>query len=433
MTEEQPPIPPSPGHLRRRGSDPTLGTPSPLPSGARQLIATVAVWSFGVGLTLPFTLILLRDVRGIALPTVGLLLAVPAVVGLAAVAVSGPLVDRLGPRTVLRIAFAIFAGANVLLAFATTPFTALLALTLFGLGWGPSLPVLSALMNGLVDGTEQVQRAFGVQFTAGNAGVGIGGLVGAAVVDVGRPATFGVLYVACAVSCAVAAVFLPGAPAPHQVDDAAQVSYREVLSDPVFRRLCLVSLLFAFTGYAALETGMPAFARVVGHVSPSAIGLVFAVNSVVIVGGQLLVLRLLRGRRRSSALAVAAGLWALSWAVLGLVPRLGTDERLLAMLVFSGVFALGETFMAPSLQPVVNALATDRLRGRYNAMSGVCLSIAFIVTPPISASLIGNGLSTVWLAGIIAGCLLAATLAARLSRRLTDDQDGRAPWVTEAR
>jgi MFS family permease len=391
----------------------------------------VTIWSFGVGLTLPFTLILLRDVRGIALPTVGLLLAVPAVTGLAAVSVSGPLVDRLGPRTVLRMAFLSFGVANVLLAFAITPVTALPALALVGIGWGPSLPVLSALMNGLVHGTRQVQRAFGVQFTAGNAGVGVGGLVGAAVVDVGRPVTFETLYVACGVSCAVAAAFLPGAPAPMQADDAGQPSYREVLSDPVFQRLFLVLLLFAFTGYAALETGMPAYARVEGQVSPSAIGLVFAVNSVVIVGGQLAVLRLLTGRRRSSALAVAAGLWAFSWAVLGLVPGLGTDERVLAMLVFSGAFALGETFMAPSLQPLVNALATDRLRGRYNAMSGLCLSIAFVVTPPISGSLIGNGLGMVWLAGIIAGCLLAATLAARLSRRLTDEQDGGARgWIS---
>jgi MFS family permease len=396
-----------------------------LPPAARQLIATGAVWSFGIGLTLPFTLILLRDVRGIALPTVGLLLAVPAVLGLAAVAVGGPLVDRLGPRTVVRTSLASLAAAHALLAFASTPVTVLPALVLFGVGWGPLLPVLSAMMNGLVEGSEQLQRAFGIQFTAGNAGVGLGGLVGAAVVDVDRPMTFEVLYLACAVSCATAAVFLPWAPAPVQVENAAQPSYREVLSDPVFRRLTVVCLLFAFSGYAALETGMPAFARVVGHVTPSALGLVFAINSVVIVGGQLAVLRLLRGRRRSWSLAVAAGLWALSWLVLGLVPNISADDRVIAMLFFSCVFALGETFLAPSLQPMVNALATDRLRGRYNAIAGLCLSIAFVVSPPISAWLIGNSLSAVWLAGIVAGCLLAAIMAARLAHRLTDEQDGR--------
>ncbi|MCW2599765.1 MAG: transporter [Frankiales bacterium] len=388
------------------------------------MIATVPISSFGVGLTLPFTLILLHEVRGISLPTVGLLLAVPGVVGVAAVAVSGVLMDRLGPRTVLRLALTILMVGNVLLAYATSPRTALPALALIGLGMGPTFPATSALLNGLVEGQGQVQRAFGIQFTAQNAGFGLGGLVGAAVVDVGRPGTFEVLYVACAMTCAAQALLLPGAPAPVHAHDTSAPSYRDVLSDRAFRRVCLVSLLFALTGHAALESGMPAFARVVAHVSPSVIALVFAVNTAVIVGGQLVVLRVLKGRRRSSALALAAGVWALSWAILGLVPGLGQGARVLAVLVFGGVFAVGETFMAPSLQPLVNALATDRSRGRYNAVSGACFSSAFVVTPAVSGVLIGNGLGVVWLVGIVLGCLVSAAVALRLQRRLTDEQDG---------
>ncbi len=405
-----------------------------LPPAARRLIASVAISSFGTGLTIPFTLILLHEVRDIALPTVGLLLAVPGVVGLASVPVAGALIDRWGPRTVLRLALAMATLANVGLAYATSPATALPALVLLGLGLGPSFPAVSALMSGLVEGQAMVQRAFGMQFTALNATIGIGGLVGALVVDVDNAFTFEMLYVANAVTFVVQGLLLPAGhrPVRDAQEDANQPSYREVLADPVFRRVCLVSLLFALTGYAALDAGLPAFARVEGNVSPSAIAMVFAVNTAVIVGGQLLVLRFLRGRRRSTSLAIAAGLWALSWAILGLVPGLGQEQRIVAVLVFGGVFGLGECFMAPTLQPLVNALASDRLRGRYNAMSGAAFSIAFVVSPAISATLIAHGHGRLWLAGIVAGCLVSAVVAMRLARRLTDEQDGRAVQVLEA-
>lgn len=83
---------------------PTTAARAALPPTMTRLLIGLALSSLGTGLTLPFTLILLHEVRGIALQTTGLLLAVPAVVGLAAVPVSGALVDRVGPRLVLRVA-----------------------------------------------------------------------------------------------------------------------------------------------------------------------------------------------------------------------------------------------------------------------------------------------------------------------------------------
>ena len=75
--------------------------PDRLPAAARRFVATVVISRFGAGLTIPYTLIFLHEVRHMALPTVGALLAVPGFVGLVAVPVSGALVDRVGPRRVL--------------------------------------------------------------------------------------------------------------------------------------------------------------------------------------------------------------------------------------------------------------------------------------------------------------------------------------------
>ena len=235
-------------------------------------------------------------------------------------------------------------------------------------------------------------------------------------------------YVVSALTCLIEVAALPALPRPAgRVPHPHQASYREALADPALRRVCVASLLLALSGYAALDGGLPAYARVVGHVSPPTIALVFAVNTVVIVGGQLGILRLLRDQRRSTSLACAAVLWGVSWAVLGVVPGLSQPGKVTAVLVFGGLFGLGETFMAPALQPLVNAIATDRLRGRYNALATGTFQIAFVVSPAVAALAIANGYGELWLAGIVVGCLLCAVVARGLRQLLTDDQDGLHP------
>lgn len=396
-----------------------------LPAPARRFVLTVVIARFGAGLTLPYTLIFLHEVRGMALPTVGLLLAVPGLVGLVAVPVSGALVDRVGPRRVLAAAQLTQAAGCAVTAVGTTPLAVLPGLLLIGIGLGPSFPAGAALLNGLVTGPEQVQRAFGMNFTALNAAIGSGSLLASLVVDVDRPVTFVVLFAGNAVCAVLGAVLLPAGRGPEPHDPEVEPpSYREALADPLLRRVCGVSFLLALAGYASLDSGVPAFARVEGHVDPSAIGLVFVVNTVTIVALQLLFLRLLTGRRRSAALAATGVLWALSWGVLGLV-SVGSDAtRLSALLVYGAMFGIGEMLMAPTMQPLVNALATDRLRGRYNALSGLMFSVCFVLAPALSSVLIGHGLGRVWLVGMVAAGLVAAVVSFRLRRSLTDEQDG---------
>ena len=389
-----------------------------LPSDVRRYLGSVAVAKFGTGLTLPFTLIMLHEVRGIALPTVGLLLAVPGAVGLASLPVAGVLIDRFGPRTVLAGCLLMQATGQSLLAFATSPGLALVALLLNGVGLAPSFPAGNALLGGLVREPSQVSRAYGMQFTIINAAIGSGTLVSSAVVDVHRALTFEVLFVGCAMACVTQALLLPRAERRAPSAHAGSSSYRVVLADKAFRRVCLAAFLFAMTGYAALDSGFPAFARVEGSVPPATIALAFTVNTVLIVSLQLPVLRWVRSWRRTQALALSASLWGLSWLLLGL--HASTPVALL----FAALFGLGEVFQSPAMQPLVNALATEELRGRYNALSGAMFSIAFVVSPALSGFLIGNDLGWLWIGFLVGGSVVTAAVLLSLRTRLTDLQDG---------
>jgi len=105
---------------------------------------------FGRGLTLPFTIIYLHEVRGFSLSTAGALMGLIAVVGLLAVGPAGVLVDRFGARVVIVAGIFCAMAGLTLLAFATTPWVAAVALCLLGLQLGVSWPAVN------VHGHEEV-------------------------------------------------------------------------------------------------------------------------------------------------------------------------------------------------------------------------------------------------------------------------------------
>lgn len=393
---------------------------------ARLLIAGNTVSALGTGLVLPLNLIYLHQVRGIPLPVVGVLLTMSGAIGLVTVPLSGVLFDRVGARRVLTVLLAGQALAEAGLAWAHSAATAIPALLLFGASIGPTFPASITLQAGLSPQPALQQRAFAVNFTGVNAGIGVGSAVGAAVADVQHLASFQVLFLANALLCLTFAVVLtrlPNVRAPREADQA-RVGYRDVLAHRGLRTVLLATLVLAFTGYAALDSGLPAYATVEAHLSVHVVALSLAVNTAIIVGGQLFVLKLVRLLRRSQALAVVGLIWAVSWAVFGLsgLP-FSPGARIACVFVFTALFGLGETFMAPTVSPLVNSLADDRVRGRANALASATYSIAFVVSPALSTGMIAAGLPVAWLGLLCAGCLGTTLLGVKLGRSLTPAQD----------
>ena len=128
-----------------------------------------------------------------------------------------------------------------------------------------------------------------------------------------------------------------------------------------------------------------------------------------IVAAQLLVLRLLAGWRRSRALALVGVLWAAAWAVALAAGALGGG--LAAAVIFAAamaLFGLGETALAPALAPLVNDLATDELRGRYNGASALACTTGFMLGPALAGLALGAGLAHALLVALAVVCLFAA-------------------------
>jgi MFS family permease len=176
--------------------------------------------------------------------------------------------------------------------------------------------------------------------------------------------------------------------------------------------LALISFVSSFVGYSQLNTGLPAYARALGRVSTQGLGLAFAANTLVIVVLQLLVLQRIEGRRRTRVIALLAVAWAAAWALLGtsaLVP--GTVSATALVAACASVFALGETLLQPTVPVIVNDLAPDHLRGRYNAVSSGSFQLAAVLAPPVAGWAIGHGLGSAYITALVAGSLLLGALA----------------------
>jgi MFS family permease len=403
-----------------------------LPREGKLLLSVVVFEFLGTGLVLPFHVVYLHEVRGFALSDVGLLLGLPPLVGFLVVGPGGTLIDRLGARSILVCTLLLLIGGDLLLAFASTAWAAGTALTLSGVAFGVSWPASQSFVAAAVPAALR-QRYFGVNFTLLNLGIGIGGIIGGAFLDVDRLGTFQTIYLLDAVSYLPALVLLlvplrhvAGRPVHDATHEDARISYLAVLRRPAVASLMLLGFVSSFVGYSQLNAGMPAFARAVGEVSTQGLGLAFAANTLVIVLLQLVVLQRIEGRRRTRVIAVMGVLWALSWVLLGgsgLVP--GTLGATMLVASCASVFALGETLLQPTIPALVNDLAPDHLRGRYNALSSAAFQLAAIIAPPISGFLVGHHLGNVYIGSLVVGSLLVGALAiTRLEPQLPPEVNG---------
>lgn len=405
---------------------------------ARVALPAVAIDCIGTGLVLPFYVVYFRDVRHVPVTHIGILVALPFVLSAIASGPVGSLVDRIGVRTVLVLSMLTLAGAQILMSAAETELAIAVALAVLGLGFVGQAVALMTFLGSVLPSSLR-QRYFGLRFATMNLGMAFGGVVSGLFVSLDRPSSFSQVFVGDSASYLIAlAIFLVAiglhrpvvAPVADEDDAPPLRGYGVVLRDPVTVPLVGLALLIGVVGYTQLNVGFPAFARSVGA-TPRTLGVAFAANGVVIVVAQLAVVSRLGGVRRTRALALVAALWFVVWGVVGLTQVVGSCTAIAVMLVgSSALFALGETLLQPTLPAITNDVATDEVRGRYNALVAGAEHASFVLGSVIAGLLIGQGARTAYVVLLCGGCLGVALLATRvLERRLDPIANGVRPDV----
>jgi predicted MFS family arabinose efflux permease len=375
----------------------------------------------GNGLAFPFLVIYLHNVLGISLGTAGLVLATIGAVSLLAGPAVGVVVDRIGGRATLAVALVLLAVGFGSFPLIHEPWHAFLAAAIAGLGNAGFWPSQSALLAGLTPPGRR-HAAFALQRVSRNLGIGLGGVVGGLIATTSNPTSFTVLFLLDAATFLVfvaALAFVPEPVLPEEDGDGspARGRYADVLRDRALVGLVVLNVLFVAAGYAQFEL-LPVFAKNEAGVTETGIGLIFFVNTLVIVLAQFPLSKALEGRRRMPALAVMCVLWAAAWILVCLGGLwLAAAAAAIVFGVAAVVFGLGECFQGPVQGALVADLAPPRLRGRYMAVSTISWDIGFIVGPAVGGFVLQAEPLALWpLAAAV--CLVAGAGAIALERTI---------------
>jgi MFS family permease len=344
----------------------------------------------GNGMVAPFLIIYLHFGRGIPLALAGSAVALGGITAVTSGLLAGSLSDRLGSRNVVVVAMVCNAVAYLLYIQVTAPWEAFAVGFLVGVGTGAYGPSSQNLLASMVP-LENRQAAFAQNRITSVVGLGLGGMIGGILAARGLEGYLHLLLLDAVtfLTFAVVLLKLPSGRVDSRVETRA--SYALVLRDRAFIGLVGVNIAMVTAGIAPMLVLLPAFAKGQAHVSETAIGAIYAANTLTIVAAQLPLTRLTQGRSRMLVLRTGALIWIASWLIcLAAGQRLSGNVAALAIGFAAVIYAIGECLYSSIMLPTATALAPDNLRGRYLGAMGLAWQTGFMIGPSLGGFVLGT-------------------------------------------
>ena len=390
-----------------------------LPKQARIMLLGIALSALGNGLVLPYTFIYFHNIRGFPIAVAGVIASYGALSSLAISPLVGNLIDKWGPKPVLIASLLISFIGYCSLSQVKTITQAFLVTTICAIGQSAMWPSQNAISSELTP-EHLRERIYGAQFAMLNLGIGIGGLLSSLVVTLDNPRTFEILFVGDGISYLIYLMVVltlknVGRRSEIERKERAKLEggWADVLADKTFVKFWFVAMFAVLFSYSQLEVGFTAFSTSISDLAPRDLAWAYAVNTFVIAAFQLWVNKRLLLVKRKTAISIAVLLWAVAWVSLALSGVIKSNA-LFFVILCQFIFALGEMIWSPILPSVVNQLAPEHLRGRYNAAGTSAWQISLIAGPTFAGTLLGLNAHWYWLGGLIAGLLVISIAASRL-------------------
>lgn len=394
---------------------------------AKLLILASSIGMLGWGAVLPYQYAYAADTRGWGALVAAAASSLFSVGALVAAPIAGRLADRYNPVHVAVVAQLLGAAGAASLVFADGPAVFLGGMLVFGLGLAAAVPAKQVLALDW-SSTDDRRKVFAYKFTGEALGMAAGAFFAGQIIDLGRHdgLDIGFLMAAAGFAVSSAIIALAGRGARRSAEFTADAvtglagerrpgAFRLVFANPALRWTSVIMIALALGFYAQFESGIPAYGITVLEVDPVAVGTAAAVNCIVIVALQVVVVRLTAKVSAPALLMAVGGIWVVAWLVLAsaqLAPGVAS-----AMFVMTyGIFAVGETIYSPVLNPLIASLARKGMVGStLGAMSA--LQTAFTAAGPLVAGvLLGAGLGDAFLGMHLALSVLAVFAAWRLKR-----------------
>jgi MFS family permease len=327
-------------------------------------------------MVLPFLALFLTEERGFTTTQAGQVLALYGLGAVGASFAGGRLADRFDPRRVMKWSLALTGACFLILGHLQGRLAISIMILVLSFVGEIFRPANLAALAAASDAGERA-RSFALMRLAVNLGMTLGPTVGGflALYD------YGWLFVADGVTCLLAAGLLQlvfPASAMQAAPRAAHAAAKIALQSPWRDRplLVILGLMFILNTVTFQIVGtFPLALRDLYGFSEARIGLVLAVNTLLIVLFEMVLVHSLSRRNPLAVSGVGAFLFC---AGLGLLP-LGSGFGFVVFTV--GVWTVGEMLVFPVVSSAVADRAPEETRGAYMGLLNFSFAGAFVVAP----------------------------------------------------
>ena len=377
---------------------------------------------------LPFLAIYLTQGRGLSAATAGVVVACYGAGAAVASPLGGFFADHLGRRGTM-IASLLFGGLGMIaLGFAHDIAVIAPGCFLVGMVCESYRPAMTAAVSDLVPPHDRV-RAFGLLYWVINLGFSFGLLLAGILAS----RSFLLLFVGDGLTSIAFALLVwrlvpeTRPPHPEHAEKRAPglvhgflAPYRE-FPFAMFLALTLLVLLLFMQHVAALPIGMSEFG-----LSRKQLGLLLALNGIVIVVLQPVLAPVITRWNRSRTLALGSVLVGLGFGV----NAFAHDAWTLGLGIV--IWTVGEILVLPIGNALVADVAPTHLRGRYQGAYGLCFGLAAFAAPLLGTAVLQRfGQAALWYAclavGVVTGVghlLLEPRLSGLRDRRVAERNVG---------
>jgi MFS family permease len=376
-------------------------------------LANLVLWT-GRGMTMPFVVIFFTQIGDLPASIVGTGIAISGLGGIAFVMLSAGQIDRRGGQPVLLVCLVVIAASTAVYPWATGVLPFLVATIFLNFAGQLYWPASDSTLASIAD-PSRVAEAMSILRVANAVGIGMGGLIGGALVSGGGLPEYRLMFVISAVAIGAASLLVrftvPSIPLHSRGADGNHGTWRDVFPDRAFIYATGVLFLLVF-GFSQLQMSVPAFLRKEAGISEGQIGALFTLNTLIVIITQIPIAARVNRGNLGLLMAVGALFWTGSFGLMLLTPSMGLPAAIAAFLAFTA----GELLFMPASAVIPVRLAPLHLRGRYFAL----LSIAWGGSWAIASLIAGFALdlpqpAVLW--PVMAAVMIIGAFAALRMRR----------------